>query len=248
MSLDKTNLIVTDGAPAMIGKNKGLVSRIKTVAPKTNALHCIIHQSVLCAKLSGELKDVMEKTMKIINHIRGTSSTQHRLFRKFVLESQASHDDLLLHNDVHWLSKGKAQERFIELNAQVVNFLKQSKSKAAADHLRIMQDREYMSTVEFLTDIFSHLNALNLQLQGKEKPVVDMVEKLDAFGNKLDLFHADLLSGRLLHFNTLKTVGESNVTDNMNKCITQLKDNFSARFDDVFISRDVIGFVRDPPN
>ncbi|KAL0203725.1 hypothetical protein M9458_001743, partial [Cirrhinus mrigala] len=93
LPLDKISLTVTDGAPAMIGKNKGLVSRIKTVAPKTNALHCIIHQSVLCAKLSGELKEVMEKTMKIINHIRGTSSTQHRLFRKFVLESQASHDD-----------------------------------------------------------------------------------------------------------------------------------------------------------
>ncbi|XP_054863295.1 zinc finger BED domain-containing protein 5-like [Amphiprion ocellaris] len=76
LSLDKINLTVTDGAPAMIGKNKGLVSRIKTVAPKTNALHCIIHQSVLCAKLSGELKEVMEKTMKIINHIRGNSSTQ----------------------------------------------------------------------------------------------------------------------------------------------------------------------------
>jgi len=51
LSLDKINLTVTDGAPAMIVINKGLVSRIKTVAPKTNALHCIIHQSVLCAKV-----------------------------------------------------------------------------------------------------------------------------------------------------------------------------------------------------
>ncbi|KAM8729080.1 protein FAM200A-like [Acanthopagrus schlegelii] len=246
LSFDKINLIVTDGAPAMIGKNKGLVSRIKTVAPKTNALHCIIHQSVLCAKLSGELKEVMEKTMKIINHIRGTSSTQHRLFRKFVLESEASHDDLLLHNDVRWLSKGKALERFVELSAQVVEFLKQSKAKAAADHLRTMQDSEYMSNVAFLTDIFSHLNALNLQLQGKEKSVVDLVEKLDAFGNKLDLFNADLLSGRLLHFSTLKKVGQSHVTDRMKKFITQLKDNFSSRFDDFLIPRDVIGFVRDP--
>ncbi|RXN20545.1 SCAN domain-containing 3-like isoform X2 [Labeo rohita] len=246
LPLDKINLTVTDGAPAMIGKNKGLVSRIRTVAPKTNALHCIIHQSVLCAKLSGELKEVMEKTMKIINHIRETSSTQHRLFRKFVLESQASHDDLLLHNDVRWLSKGKALERFVELRAQVVDFLKQSKSKAAADHLRVMQDTLYVCNVAFLTDIFSHLNTLNLQLQGKGKSVVDLVEKLDAFGNKLDLFHADLLSGRLLHFNTLKTVGEGNITDKMKTFITQLKDNFSARFNDFFISRDVIGFVRDP--
>jgi hypothetical protein len=97
---------------------------------------------VLCAKLSGDLKEVMDKTMKIINFIRGNSSTQHRLFRKFVQESEASHDDLLLHNDVRWLSKGKALERFVELRDQVVNFLMQSQSKAAADHLRIIQDTE----------------------------------------------------------------------------------------------------------
>ena len=46
----------------MAGKNSGLVSRIKIVALK-NTLHCIIHQRVLCAKLSRELKEVMEKTM-----------------------------------------------------------------------------------------------------------------------------------------------------------------------------------------
>ncbi|KAJ4918999.1 hypothetical protein JOQ06_027888, partial [Pogonophryne albipinna] len=100
-----TLIPLEDGAPAMVGKNRGMVSRFKNVAPKTNALHCLIHQSVLCAKLSGDLKDVMDKTMKIINFIRGNSSTQHRLFRKFVLESDATHDDLLLHNDVRWLSK-----------------------------------------------------------------------------------------------------------------------------------------------
>lgn len=72
-----------------------------------------------------------------------------------------------------------------------------------------------------------------------------MVEKLDAFGDKLDLFHVDLMSGRLLHCYTLKAVGESNVTDKMKKFITQLKENFSARFDDFVISRDVIGFVHD---
>ncbi|KAJ4928903.1 hypothetical protein JOQ06_004525 [Pogonophryne albipinna] len=244
--LQKVNLIVTDGAPAMAGKNRGMVSRFKNVAPKTNALHCLIHQSVLCAKLSGDLKDVMDKTMKIINFIRGNSSTQHRLFRKFVLESDATHDDLLFHNDVRWLSKGKALERFIELRDQVVEFVKQSKSKGAADYLCIMQDKTYMSNVAFLADIFSHLNALNLQLQGKEKSVVNLVEKLDAFRRKLDLFNTDLISGKLLHFNTLKTVGESNVTRNMKQFMTQLRENFSTRFDDFAITRDVLEFVRDP--
>lgn len=82
MSFVKVNLTVTDVAPAMIGKNRGLVNRMKTVSPDTNALHCIIYQSVLHArtKLSGERKEVMDKTMKIINFIRRNSSTQHHLF------------------------------------------------------------------------------------------------------------------------------------------------------------------------
>lgn len=73
-----------------------------------------------------------------------------------------------------------------------------------------------------------------------------MMKKLDAFRNKLHLFLADLLSGRLLHFNTLETVGVSNVTENMKKSITQQRKNFSARFDDFNISRDVTEFAHDP--
>lgn len=91
----------------MVSKNWGLVSTIENVAPKTNALHCLIHQNVLCAILSGDLKHVMDKTVKIINLIRGNSSKQHHLFHKFVLESQATHGDLLLHTDMRWLSKAK---------------------------------------------------------------------------------------------------------------------------------------------
>ena len=79
LSFDKVNLMVTDGAPSMVGKNRGLVSRVKEIAPQMHALHCLIHQSVLCARLSGELKGVMDKVMRVIHFIRGTSSTQHRL-------------------------------------------------------------------------------------------------------------------------------------------------------------------------
>ncbi|TKS67811.1 PiggyBac transposable element-derived protein 3 [Collichthys lucidus] len=63
--------------------------------------HCLTHQSVLCARLSGELKSVMDKVMQDINFVRGASSTQHRLFRQLVTESEkACYDELLLHNDI----------------------------------------------------------------------------------------------------------------------------------------------------
>lgn len=74
LPLEKIYFIVTDGAPSMVGKRRGLVSRLKEVAPNIQALHCLIHQTVLCAKLSGELKTVRDKVMRIINYIRGTSS------------------------------------------------------------------------------------------------------------------------------------------------------------------------------
>lgn len=106
---------------------------------------------------------------------------QYHLFHKFVMETQATQENLLLHHNVHWFSKNKALEHFFESRDQLEDFLKQSQLKAATDHLHVMQDRIYAQFF-FSADIFSHLSTLNLQLQGKEKSVVAMVEKLDAFG------------------------------------------------------------------
>ena len=46
--------ITTDGAPAMLGRERGAVARMKEDNPDLIAYHCIIHQSVLCAHLSEE--------------------------------------------------------------------------------------------------------------------------------------------------------------------------------------------------
>ncbi|XP_071380293.1 SCAN domain-containing protein 3-like [Centroberyx affinis] len=247
LSFEKINLIVTDGAPAMVGKHRGLVSRLKVIAPQMHGLHCLIHQSVLCARLSGELKGIMDKVMRVINFIRGTSSTQHRLFRQLVAESEeATYADLLLHNDVSWLSKGKVLERFCALLDEVKAFLRLSKMQAADDHLAFLQDEMSMSYVAFLTDIFGHLNHFNLQLQGRGKSVVDMIEKLESFTRKLELFQSDISSGTLLHFSTLKSQGRGRVTGLMVDFIKQLQANFKSRFEDYSIPKDIISFVRDP--
>lgn len=79
----------------------------------------------------------MDKVMRVINFVRGTSS----LFRQLVAESeQATHDDLLLHNEVCWLNKGKALDRFCALLDEVKVFLRLSKIRAAADHLALQED------------------------------------------------------------------------------------------------------------
>ncbi|KAJ4935312.1 hypothetical protein JOQ06_016848 [Pogonophryne albipinna] len=101
----------------------GVIASVKQVSLSARSAICRIEAlsdavqgSVLCAIFSGEVKEVMDKVMRVIHFVWGTSSTQHRLFRQLVAESvEATHDDLLLHNDVCWLSKGKALDRFCAL-------------------------------------------------------------------------------------------------------------------------------------
>ncbi len=78
--------ITTNGAPAMIGKEKGAVQRLKEEHSDLLTYYCIIHQSVLCASLGEEYSDVMETFMKLVNYLRASSALQHHLLRAFLTE------------------------------------------------------------------------------------------------------------------------------------------------------------------
>ncbi|KAL6460917.1 hypothetical protein MHYP_G00308830 [Metynnis hypsauchen] len=91
--------VTTDGAPAMVGKDQGAVTRMKENNPDLNAYHCLIHQTVLCASLSEHFAEVMNTVMKLINFLRASSSLQHRLLREFLEDVEANANDLLLHNN-----------------------------------------------------------------------------------------------------------------------------------------------------
>ena len=128
-------------------------------------LHCIILQCVLCAKLSGDLKNTMDTFMNIVNFIHhSTSSLQHRLFRMMLANMFAEHTDLLVHNDVSWLSKRNVLDSFFELHQEIMFFLCVCKQKCAANLLGRMPDEQFMAEIYFLCDIFRHLNTLNLEL------------------------------------------------------------------------------------
>ncbi len=63
LDMTRVCMLVTDGAPSMTGKVNGLAARWSAVAPQLISLHCIVHQAVLCAKLSGALKMTMDNVM-----------------------------------------------------------------------------------------------------------------------------------------------------------------------------------------
>ena len=107
INLNKIVSIATDGAPSIICVHQGLVTRLKEQCPHIISYHCLIHQSVLCAKLGERYKEAMNIIMKLVNYLRATSALRHRQLKLFLTEVGADYDNLLHHNNVRWLSKGK---------------------------------------------------------------------------------------------------------------------------------------------
>ena len=107
IDLKSITSLTTDGAPSMVGREKGLVARLKEENQCMISYHCIIHQSVLCASLGEEYGEAMETVMKLVNFLRSTSALQHRQLRSFLAEVNACYDEFLVHNKVRWLRKGR---------------------------------------------------------------------------------------------------------------------------------------------
>ncbi|RXN00018.1 SCAN domain-containing protein 3 [Acipenser ruthenus] len=78
LDLQKVNLLVTDGASSMTGKAKGFASRLTVIHPSLNTLHCIIHQTVLCAFLCGITGHLNSLNLQL----QGRASSVGDLFEK----------------------------------------------------------------------------------------------------------------------------------------------------------------------
>ena len=74
LGLSKLVSATTDGAPVMIGKNKGAVALLQKhlkdigLNNKITKIYCLIYQEALCAKTTN-LKSVMDTVVKAVNMI-----------------------------------------------------------------------------------------------------------------------------------------------------------------------------------
>ena len=125
----------------MMGKNKGLKAKVLSVAPHIRFTHCLIHREALAAKtLEPELEDVLQTTVKIVNHIK-SRPLNTRLFAILCQEMGATHESLLFHSEVRWLSRGKVLTRLFELRDEVRTFLSNTHSPFCATSCRHNMDR-----------------------------------------------------------------------------------------------------------
>ena len=104
--------ITTDGAPSMVGKNKGAVSLLQKHMENNEInnnivkLQCLIHQEggklKRCAKVAS-LQNIMDVVLKTVNFLL-SRGLNHRQFQQLLLEAESQYNDLLYFCNVRWLS------------------------------------------------------------------------------------------------------------------------------------------------
>lgn len=219
----------TDGAPAMLGSRSGLASLVKKKNSRVITTHCVLHRQALAAKtLPGCLNDTMQLAIKIVNVVK-SSALNTRLFKRLCTEMDSDHETLLFHTEVRWLSKGNMLERLHELRAEVEIFLADKKMH---ELLEKFSNPIFQMNLAYLADIFTHLNKLNLQLQGGGNKhlqgvanIFNFEDKLRAFICKLEMWLSQIEEGNYYAFATLKALMENKKHDARN---TNLQENIKS--------------------
>uniref|UniRef100_A0A3Q3X0I4 Uncharacterized protein n=1 Tax=Mola mola TaxID=94237 RepID=A0A3Q3X0I4_MOLML len=185
--------VTTDGSPNLTGKNQEVIF-----------LHCIIHQEALCKSIL-QLNHVVKPVVKLVNFIR-VRGLQHRRFIKFLEETDADHQDLLYHSNIRWLSLGKVCQQVWELKQEIISFLELLEK---ADDFPELSDTDWLCDLAFAVDILTHMNELNVKLQGKDQFVHEMYTNVRAFKTNLALFSKQMSNKSFAHFPTLATLKEA---------------------------------------
>ncbi|XP_070398336.1 general transcription factor II-I repeat domain-containing protein 2 [Nothobranchius furzeri] len=235
---NKVTGIISDGAPAMAGKQSGLstlvCNKVSEEGGSAIKLHCFILQEVLCAKYM-KYDNVMKPVIKAINYIC-SKTLCHRQFQQFLLDIQAEYEDVLYHSDVRWLSRGSALQHFFSLREEIGQFLTKK-----GQPMPQLNDPVWLADLGFLVDIMRHLNALNTSLQGQNAVVSQLYSHIKAFQTKLLLFqrHLSQAQPNTAHFSSLQEImtsfPQNNISAQMTKYaadISSLVEEFQQRFRD----------------
>ncbi|KZC15100.1 General transcription factor II-I repeat domain-containing protein 2 [Dufourea novaeangliae] len=198
LPLEKFVCLATDGAPTMTGITKGVVARLKETCKQHGNnnfehFHCIIHQQVLCSKVLN-IGHVLKIVTKIVNYIRARG-LNHRQFASFLEDIECEYTDLPYYTEVRWLSSHKVLKRFFKLLDEIIIFLETENYECAE-----LKDGQWIKDLAFSVDITSHLNQLNLKLQGKNHVVTTLFDNINAFKQKLLLWRKQIEKENLSHF------------------------------------------------
>ena len=156
---------------------------------------------------------------------------------------ESAFEVLLFHILVRWLSAGNILNRIFTLKEELMEFLQ---SKAKYDFKNFLAELEL--ELAYLVDIFSILNQLNVQLQGKGANLFTHQGIIKAFIEKLQLWINRVENSSFVQFPYLNvTVGDKqDIQVHVLEHLSKLKDEFTRFFPEVDMTRDDLSFLRGP--
>ena len=192
----------------MLGNKSGFAALVKKEATNVTVTHRMLHRHVLAAKsLPLTLKEVLSYCVKMFNFVR-SRSIFYRLFKGLYRELGSGHKVLLYHLEAHWLSRGEILKQLQELK-QVVSLFLKNRNNSFAEKI---ESESFLYGLSYLTDIFSHINNVNCDMQGPGMTIMDAAEKLNAFLLKLSFWKCRVEVGNYANFPLLKDLILKNET------------------------------------
>ena len=153
----------------MLGKKSGFQARVKAVSPSVISVHCFIHGFALAAKLlPPNLKTSLNLIVKMVNCIK-TSGLNSLLLKVICEDIGSEYTSLLFHTEVRWLSRWNTTMRLFVLRKELLQFFQ------TKDHQfqNIVNDKNFILHLAYLSDIFEVMNHFNCYLQGPESNIID---------------------------------------------------------------------------
>ena len=135
----------------MLGSWSSFVKKVKKLAPEAKGTHCFIHRYALANKtLPIELKNVLDLVVKIMYFIKAGSLNTCR-FKELCKDMNATHETLLFHTAMCWLSKGNVLNHVFEMKDEIKLFLE---FKNKDEILSYFYDDNWITSLAYLADIF----------------------------------------------------------------------------------------------
>ena len=157
LSVDKLCGVATDGAPATVGKHKGVVSLLQKEMDgrefrhdRLVSFHCIVHQQTLCAK-SVKFDHVVSVVTDCINFIKKKRDLNNRIFKQVLKDFDADYDDFLDFCAIRWTSCGNMLGRFHSLLPEIIEFRNLKKCS-----LTELEDENWLCDLGYMVDITKH--------------------------------------------------------------------------------------------
>ncbi|XP_035232078.1 protein ZBED8-like, partial [Stegodyphus dumicola] len=196
--LENIIAVATDGAPSMVGRYRGFATCLKEKVPGIRTIHCVLHRHNLVAKyLSSELHEALQFCIKSINQIKA-QPLKSRLFAKLCEENNELFNQLLLHTEVRWLSRGVCLQRLVNLFDSTTEFLNEINPVLSNE----LQNNK--NHIFYLADLFGKFNDVQTKLQGKDVTIIQARTILLGFQVKLNLFRSSLLRKDYKYFSNLQ--------------------------------------------